>query len=186
MGMIPSIDNMPSAKFVFPKNGDNSLLEHAPFTIQMAIQNIQSGTFVNPKENYLAAPQHLNAQGQIIGHSHLVVESLSALDQTTPTNPRDFAFFQGLNSPAVNGILTATLAGGLPAGSYRLSSMNAAANHQAVLVAVAQHGFLDDAVYFTVKSNSTAAGASDAPVPSAPTQKKRFHPRALNLGGQSN
>jgi len=183
MGMLPSTDNMPSAKFVFPTNGDNSLMEHTPFTVKLAIQNLQTGSFVNPEENYLAAPQQLNAQGQIIGHSHIVIESLSAFDQTTPTNPKTFAFFQGVNAPATDGILSATVTSGLPAGSYRIASMVAAANHQPVIVPVAQRGSPDDAVYFTVNSNGTAAGgASPSPVPSAATRRmagKRFHPRAL-------
>ena len=147
MGVIPSNQNMPSAKFVFPKNGDTSLFEDAPFTIQMAIQNFQSGAFVNADENYFAAPQQVNANGQIIGHSHVVIESLSALDQTQPTNPLKFAFFKGLNEPATGGILTTDVTGGLPAGFYKLSSINTAANHQPVLVPIAQHGSLDDAVY---------------------------------------
>ena len=147
MGVIPSNDNMPSAKFVFPRNGDTSLVAGTPFTIKMAIQNFQSGAFVNAEKNYFAAPQQVNKQGQIIGHSHVVVEALSALDQTTPTNPKKFSFFKGLNAAAVNGILTADVAAGLPAGVYKLSSINTAANHQPCLVPVAQHGSLDDAVY---------------------------------------
>jgi len=195
MGVIPSSDNMPSAKFIFPPNGDTSIVEGAPFTIKMAIQNFQSGAFVNPDENYFAAPQQVNTQGQIIGHSHVVVEALSALDQTTPTNPKKFAFFKGLNSAADNGILTAKVAAGLPAGFYKLSSINTAANHQPVLVPVAQHGSLDDAVYFTVKSNSTAVTAptvaSASPVASVPAkpskstkgkQGKRFYSRTSQLG----
>ena len=86
-------------------------------------------------------PQQVNGQGQITGHSHVVVEALSALDQTTPKN---FAFFQDLNSAAVDGILTATVTKSLPAGFYKLSSINTAANYQPVLVPVAQHGSLDD------------------------------------------
>lgn len=166
MGVIPSSDNMPSAKFTFPKNGDTSLIENTPFTISMAIQNFESGNFVNADENYFAAPQQVNAQGQIIGHSHVVVESLSALDQTTPTNPKVFAFFKGLNAAAVNGILTADVTAGLPAGFYKLSSINTAANHQPVLVPIAQHGSLDDAVYFTVQASGGGA-ASPAPATSA-------------------
>ena len=147
MGVIPASTNMPSAKFTFPKNGDTSLVENTPFTISMAIQNFESGNFVNADENYFAAPQQVNGQGQIIGHSHVVVETLSALDQTTPLNPQKFAFFKGLNAAAVNGILTADVTAGLPAGFYKLSSINTAANHQPVLVPIAQHGSLDDAVY---------------------------------------
>jgi len=153
MGAIPSKNNMPTSKFVFPANGDTSLKANAQFTIKMAIQNFESGNFVNADENYFAAPQQLNAQGQIIGHSHVVVEALSALGQTTPTDPTKFAFFKGLNAAAVGGILTADVTAGLPAGFYKLSSINTAANHQPVLVPIAQHGSLDDAVYFTVKSN---------------------------------
>jgi len=175
MGILPSNANMPSAKFVFPTNGA-TIQEKTEFTIQMAIQNMETGNFVNADENYFAAPQQLNAQGQIVGHSHVVVETLSALDQTTPTNPLKFAFFKGLNAAAVNGVLTADVTDGLPAGFYKLSSINTAANHQPVLVPVAQHGSLDDAVYFTVSasgqgaSNSTAAaGAAGAATGAANT-----------------
>lgn len=162
MGVIPSSDNMPSAKFVFPKNGDTSIKANTAFTIQMAVANFQTGAFVNAQENYFAAPQTVNAQGQIIGHSHVVVESLTALDQTTPTDPKKFAFFKGLNDAAVNGILTADVADGLPAGVYKLSSINTAANHQPVLVPIAQHGSLDDAVYFTITNDGQAAAGSGA------------------------
>lgn len=161
MGIIPSTDNMPSAKFAFPKNGD-TIQENTAFTITMNIANMQTGAFVNADENYFAAPQQTNAQGQIIGHSHVVVEPLSALDQTTPLDPRKFAFFKGLNGAAVNGALTADVTAGLPAGFYKLSSINTAANHQPVLVPIAQHGSLDDAVYFTVTASGQAASNSTA------------------------
>ncbi|KXN87552.1 hypothetical protein AN958_08486 [Leucoagaricus sp. SymC.cos] len=157
MGVLPSTDNMPSSKFVSPKNGD-VVKANTAFTITMAIQGMQTGFFVNANENYFAAPQFLNAQGQIQGHSHVVVEQLNAIDQTTPTDPRKFAFFKGLNAAAQNGQLTASVDKGLPAGVYKLSSINSAANHQPVLVPIAQHGSLDDAVYFTV----TADGQPDA------------------------
>jgi hypothetical protein len=95
MGSIPSSANMPSAKFTNPKNGD-TIAANTAFTISMAINNLQTGNFVNAEENYFAAPQleQLNAQGLIIGHSHVVVETLQALDQTTPNDPTKFAFFK--------------------------------------------------------------------------------------------
>jgi hypothetical protein len=58
-----------------------------------------------------------------------------------------FAFFKGLNGKAENGILTADVTKGLPAGFYRLGSINTAANHQPVIVPIAQHGGLDDYIY---------------------------------------
>jgi hypothetical protein len=146
MGVIPSTDNMPSSKFAVPKNGD-TFQTNTPFTVTMNIQGMQTGFFVNADENYFAAPQQLNAQGQIQGHSHVVIEALSAIDQTTPTDPNTFAFFKGLNAAASNGQLTADVDKGLPAGVYKISSINTAANHQPVLVPIAQHGSLDDVVY---------------------------------------
>jgi len=156
MGDIPSTSNMPSAKFTFPTNG-GTVAANKDFTISMAIRGMQTGLFTNAQASYFAAPQQLNSQGQISGHSHVVVEQLSALDQTTPTDPTKFAFFLGLNTAANNGILTADVTNGLPAGFYKLSSINTAANHQPVLVPIAQHGSLDDAVYFTVSANGASS-----------------------------
>jgi hypothetical protein len=149
MGSIPAKSKMPSAKFVFPTNGGTVTADQT-FTIKMAINNLATGNFVNADTNYFAAPQQLNSDGLILGHSHVVVEKLDSVDQTTPTDPTAFTFFKGLNDAAQNGQLTADVANGLPAGAYKLSSINTAANHQPCLVPVAQHGSLDDAIYFTV------------------------------------
>jgi hypothetical protein len=159
MGLIPATTAMPSSKFVFPKNGQ-TIEPNTEFTIQMAIKNLETGNFVNAQKNYFSAPQQLNAQGVIKGHSHVVVETLQSLDQTTPLDPNVFAFFKGLNSAAANGVLTATVDKGLPAGVYKLSSINTSANHQPVLVPIAQHGSLDDAIYFTVAAGGAAAGGA--------------------------
>ncbi|KAF7791575.1 hypothetical protein EIP86_002591 [Pleurotus ostreatoroseus] len=166
MGIIAATTNMPSSKFVFPANGA-TIPANQNFTIQMAIQNLETGFFVNANENYFSAPQQVNSAGNVQGHSHVVVEAIDSLSSTTPTDPTKFAFFKGLNAAAVNGIVTADVAGGLPAGTYRLASINTAANHQPVLVAIAQHGSLDDMVYFTVTDggaadNNAAAGATAA------------------------
>jgi len=161
MGVIASTANMPSAKFVFPANGQ-TIAANQNFTIQMAISHLNTGNFVNPDTNFFAAPQTVDSSGDITGHSHVVIETLTALDQTTVTDPTKFAFFKGLNDPAQNGVLSVAVAGGLPAGAYRLASINSAANHQPVLVAIAQHGSLDDMVYFTVSDSGAAASGSGA------------------------
>jgi hypothetical protein len=155
MGEIPSTDHMPSSKFVFPKNMA-TIKANKSFTVKMAIRELQTGNFVNANENYFSAPQQLEGNGQIKGHSHVVIEKLSALDQTDPTDPNVFAFFKGLNEQEQDGILTAAVDNGLPEGVYKISSINTAANHQPVVVPIAQHGSLDDVVYFTV----TASGKS--------------------------
>ncbi|THV05564.1 hypothetical protein K435DRAFT_647008 [Dendrothele bispora CBS 962.96] len=146
MGVLPSVDNMPSSKFIFPKNGV-VLQTGEIFTITMAVKQIELGNFVNAKENYFAAPQHLNADGQIIGHTHVTIDPVQSLNDSAPTDPKNFAYFKGVNTAAVNGVASVTVDKGLPAGVYRLASINAAANHQPVLVPIAQHGSLDDMVY---------------------------------------
>ena len=98
------------------------------------------------------APCRTNQDGSIIGHTHVVIESLPSLDTTTPLNPQQFAFFKGINGAAVNGVVTADVTAGLPAGFYRMATINSAANHQPVLVAVAQHGSLDDMVYVSART----------------------------------
>ncbi|POY72139.1 hypothetical protein BMF94_4872 [Rhodotorula taiwanensis] len=179
MGIIAAQTVMPSSKFVNPKNLD-TIAPDTTFTIQMAISNLQTGNFVNAQANYYSAPQQTNAQGQIIGHSHVVIEQIDSLTTTTVSDPTKFAFFKGLNDPAANGILSATVTGGLPAGVYKHlgtdrtspgDSINAASNHQPALVGVAQHGSLDDAVYFTVSANgnANAAGTAASAVASAST-----------------
>ncbi|KAI0633419.1 hypothetical protein C8Q77DRAFT_787039 [Trametes polyzona] len=149
MGVIAAKTNMPAAKFVKPANLD-TVRANTNFTVQLAIAHLETGHFVNANTNYFAAPQVVNAQGDIQGHSHIVIEHISSLKQTTPTDPTTFAFFKGLNAPAQNGQLTVEVPG-LPAGTYRMATINTAANHQPALVAIAQHGALDDMIYFTVQ-----------------------------------
>jgi hypothetical protein len=147
MGLIAAQTKMPACKFVHPKNMD-TLPSDTSFVVQMAVKNLETGNFVNAQTNYYSAPQQLDATGAVIGHSHFVIEALDSLAQTTPLDNTKFAFFQGVNTKAdAKGILSVNVTAGLPAGYYRLASINSAANHQPVLVAVAQHGSLDDMVY---------------------------------------
>ncbi|KAF9527727.1 hypothetical protein CPB83DRAFT_855530 [Crepidotus variabilis] len=152
IGAIPSVDNIPSSKFESPLNFD-TIKAGQSFTVVMNIKNMETGFFVNAQANYFGAPQQLNGQGQVKGHSHIVIEKLDSLKQTTPTNPKVFAFFKGLNSAAQGGKLTASVDKGLEAGFYKLSSINTASNHQPIIAPVAQHGCIDDAVYFTVTAD---------------------------------
>ncbi|KAI1784686.1 hypothetical protein LXA43DRAFT_901204 [Ganoderma leucocontextum] len=145
MGVIAAKTNMPSAKFQVPANGDK-IAANKEFTIKLAINNLETGHFTNPTTTFHMAPQTVDAQGNIKGHSHVVIQKLTALDQKTPVSPTDFVFFKGLNTKAVGGILTTTVPGGLPQGVYRIATINSAANHQPALVAVAQRGSLDDMV----------------------------------------
>ncbi|KAJ7857601.1 hypothetical protein B0H13DRAFT_2237689 [Mycena leptocephala] len=167
IGSIPSTANMPSAKFTFPQNMA-TIAANVPFNISMELKNMQAGSFTNAQKTYFAAPQFLNSGGQIVGHAHFVVEALSAIDQTAPTDPQKFVFFKGINDAGVNGILSTPVATGFPAGAYRLCSINSASNHQPVIVPIAQHGSLDDCVYGGNKGAAPVAVASSAAAPAAP------------------
>ena len=144
MGILASTANMPSAKFLQPANF-GTVPALANFTVQLAVAHLETGHFANAAENFFAAPQVVNAQGDVQGHSHVVIEQLTDLEQATPTDPTKFAFFKGLNDVAQGGVLSVVVPG-LPAGVYRMASINSAANHQPALVAVAQHGALDDMI----------------------------------------
>ena len=162
MGDIPSVDNMvrfysgllktnltyhrqPSAKFDSPKNFD-TIAANTQFTISLKVNNFVTGTFTNAANTYYAAPQQL-VNGQIQGHSHVTVQLMTSLNAPEPLNPKVFAFFKGLNAAAVNGDLTADVTKGLPAGVYRISSINSAGNHQEALGPVAQRGSFNDVIY---------------------------------------
>ncbi|KAJ7071365.1 hypothetical protein C8F01DRAFT_1110232 [Mycena amicta] len=150
IGLIPSVDKMPSGKFLFPTNGA-TITANQEFTAQLNIQNFQTGVFTNAQKTYFAAPQRLNDQGEIIGHTHIVIEALTDLKQATPLDPLKFIFFKGVNGAAVNGVASADVTVGVPAGAYRMCSINTSANHAPVIGPIAQHGSFDDCSYFTAK-----------------------------------
>jgi len=153
MGVIAPSTNMPSSKFITPKNLD-AIRANTTFEIKMAIRHLEAGHFTNPDSTYYAAPQRLNSQNDIIGHSHFVIERLDSITSTVPPDPSNFAFFTGVNTAADrDGNVSVNVTNGLPAGVYKLSSINTSANHAPVLVAVAQHGHLDDQVYFFVTAD---------------------------------
>ena len=147
MGVIASSSNMPSSKFVNPPNL-GTVKANKQFTIKMALTHLEAGSFVNAQENYYSAPQFVNDQGDIVGHSHFVIQTIDDLGSTKVLDPSQFAFFKGVNTPAdADGTVSVDVTDGLPSGTYRLSSINTASNHQPCLVAIAQHGSLDDQVY---------------------------------------
>lgn len=150
MGNIPAKTNMVSSVLINPKNGDN-IEANQDFQIQVQIANFAPGKFTNADRTYYTAPQDLDGSGNIIGHTHVTVQDLGdTLNPTTPLDASQFAFFKGINDAGNGqGLLAADVAGGLPAGNYRLCTMTAASNHQPVIMPVAQRGAQDDCVRFT-------------------------------------
>ncbi|THU97789.1 hypothetical protein K435DRAFT_619218, partial [Dendrothele bispora CBS 962.96] len=148
IGVLPSFSKMPSTKFVFPPNG-GSLSAGDPFTIALAVRNPgQALQFTNIQESFLAAPQQLDGQGFVQGYYAVVIDQLVDLFQTTPTDPKNFVFWRAIFNQAVNnGMVTVDVTTGLPSGTYRITSMVYAMNHQPVFSPIEQHGFFGDAAY---------------------------------------
>ncbi|KAF8499020.1 hypothetical protein F5888DRAFT_1802437 [Russula emetica] len=150
MGVLAPSTNMPSSKFLKPKNLD-PIKAHTTFEIKMAVSNLDVGHFTNPDTTYYGAPQQLNSGNDIMGHTHFVIEKLSSVSSTDMPDPSNFVYFTAVSTAADDeGNVSVNMTNGLPAGTYKLSSINTSANHAPVLVAVAQHGALDDQVYVRV------------------------------------
>ena len=150
MGDIPGTGNMVASIITNPAPGDD-LAENQDFDVQFTVANLKAGFFTNPDVTYYTSPQQLD-NGNIVGHVHVTIQTLG--DSLTPQDAPDastFAFFKGVDDDGDGaGHLQATVAGGLPAGSYRVCLMTAAMNHQPVLMPVAQRGAQDDCTKFTV------------------------------------
>lgn len=168
MGDIPATANMVSTVIVSPKTLDN-IAALTTFNVSVNIANMALGSFTNATSTYYTAPQQLDGQGRIIGHTHITVQDVGAdINPVTPLDGEKFVFFKGINDAGNGkGLLTTAVTGGLPAGNYRVCSMAGASNHQPVLMAVAQRGAQDDCRYFTVTAaggkggNANAGGATN-------------------------
>lgn len=164
MGDIPATTNMVSTIITNPAPGDN-LAANQDFNVQLQVANLNAGKFTNPDVTYYTAPQQLDPDNKnIIGHVHVTIQTLG--DNLAPQAAPDastFVFFKGIDDAGDgNGGLQAAVAGGLPAGNYRVCTMSAAMNHQPVTMPVAQRGAQDDCTKFTVGGDGGAAGGGNA------------------------
>lgn len=159
MGDIPAKAKMVSATIIFPETGGASVAADTTFNITVQTANLEAGSFTNADKTYYAGPQFLGNSGGIVGHAHVTVQDMgSSLNPKKALDATAFAFFKGINDAGNGqGLLTATVTDGLPAGNYRVCTMNSASNHQPVLMPVAQRGTPDDCTKFVV----AAAGGNN-------------------------
>ena len=138
MGDIPASTNMVSTIILDPQPGQDVAAD-TTFNVTLQMSNLAAGAFTNPDSTYYAAPQQLKG-GIVVGHTHVTIQTLgNSLTPSTAPDPSTFAFFKGINDAGNGqGLLSATVAGGLPAGNYRLCTLSSSANHQPVLMPVAQ------------------------------------------------
>ncbi|GKT88384.1 LOW QUALITY PROTEIN: ribosomal protein S17 [Colletotrichum tofieldiae] len=165
MGKIPAQKNMISAIITNPQPG-TKLQASTTFNVSVQTTHLKAGVFVNPTTNYYTAPQDLDGAGDIIGHCHVTIQDIGSMDSTTPPDPSKFAFFKGIDDAGNGkGLLQATVSGGLPAGTYRVCTMIAAANHQPVAMPVAQRGAQDDCTKFERRCRGAKKGTGGATAP---------------------
>jgi hypothetical protein len=158
MGDIPAKNKMTSSIIIFPEQNGTPIQSDTTFDIQVQVANLIAGSFTNADATYYSAPQQLQG-GVVVGHTHVTVQDLgNSLNPKQPLDATQFAFFKGINDAGNGqGLLKATVTGGLPAGNYRVCTLASASNHQLVLMPVAQRGSADDCTKFTVVGNGQVA-----------------------------
>ncbi|KAM3075279.1 hypothetical protein ACMFMG_007278 [Clarireedia jacksonii] len=158
MGQLPAKNKMMSSIITFPLAGSKTIQSDTTFNITVQMSNIVAGSFTNADSTYFSAPQALQ-NGVVVGHTHVTVQDMGkSLNPTGALDPTQFAFFKGINDAGNGqGLLTATVTGGLPAGNYRVCTMASASNHQPAIMPVAQRGTADDCTKFTVIGSGTTA-----------------------------
>jgi hypothetical protein len=161
MGDIPAKTNMISSVILNPPTGGQAIPSDTTFNITVQVANLVAGSFTNADATYYAAPQALSG-GNVVGHTHVTVQDMgSNLNPTKPLDATQFAFFKGINDAGNgNGLLSAEVTGGLPAGNYRVCTLTAASNHQPVIMPVAQRGSQDDCTKFVVSGSGTTINAA--------------------------
>lgn len=163
MGDIPAKTAMVSSVITFPQTGQ-TINSDTDFNITVQMSGIVPGSFTNADATYYAAPQQLQG-GFVVGHTHVTVQDLGGdMNPTQALDPTLFSFFKGINDAGNGqGLLSAPVVGGLPAGNYRVCTLASASNHQPVLMPVAQRGTADDCTKFQVTGDGTTinVGAND-------------------------
>ncbi|KAF3765052.1 hypothetical protein M406DRAFT_42153, partial [Cryphonectria parasitica EP155] len=163
MGDMPATTKMVSSIITSPVPG-NEPAANEDFNVTVQMTNMELGTFTNPASTYYSAPQQLSSSGTVIGHTHVTIQDIG--NSQTPSQPPDasqFVFFKGINDAGNgNGLVSAVVTGGLPAGNYRVCTMAGSSNHQPVLMPVAQRGAQDDCVRIQIGGgNSQSSGNSN-------------------------
>jgi len=160
MGQIPAKTNMVSSTILNPATG-GTIASGETFNITVQMSGIVAGSFTNADSTYFAAPQAVQG-GNVVGHTHVTVQDMGgSFNPQNALDPTVFAFFKGINDAGNGqGLLSATVTDGLPAGFYRVCTMASSSNHQPVIMPVAQRGTADDCTKFQVTGNNNTPNAA--------------------------
>lgn len=178
-GKIPSSDKMTSTLIISPENGA-VLIPFTKFSVDILIDNIETGHFSDPDTEYNIDPQDLNSDGLILGHTHVTIQNL---DGNKPPNAAEFEFFKGVNDKADSeGRLTVDVVSedgkaGLHPGNYRICTMAGSFSHQPLVMPVAKRGSQDDCIRITVNDDDDEkvekVGKGKGNPPNQPKQSER-------------
>jgi transcription initiation factor TFIID subunit 15 len=65
---------MVSTIIISPQHDQNIAKAHSTFNVVISVDNLQTGQFTNPNLTYYSAPQQLNSDGNILGHTHITIQ----------------------------------------------------------------------------------------------------------------
>lgn len=65
---------MVSTIIISPQHNQNIASAHKNFNVVLAVDNLAAGQFTNPDTTYYSAPQQLNNEGNILGHTHITIQ----------------------------------------------------------------------------------------------------------------
>jgi hypothetical protein len=65
---------MVSTIILSPQHNENIPHTNTDFNVVIAVDNLDTGHFTNPNTTYYSAPQQLNNDGVIIGHTHITIQ----------------------------------------------------------------------------------------------------------------
>ena len=68
---------MVSTIIISPQHNENIAKANSNFDVVIAVDNLVTGQFTNPNTTYYSAPQQLNDDGVILGHSHITIQVCS-------------------------------------------------------------------------------------------------------------
>jgi transcription initiation factor TFIID subunit 15 len=67
---------MVSTLIMSPQHNENIAGANTDFDVILAITHLTTGQFTNPATTYYSAPQQLDDQGFILGHTHIAIQVL--------------------------------------------------------------------------------------------------------------
>jgi hypothetical protein len=153
LGLIPSAARILTTLISEPAYGA-TLDASVNNTIKVRTTNLKSGFFDDPNAQYYLVPSTLSPIRKTSeGHQHVVVQPMGNGQQ--PLDPRNFAFFKGINDKEVDPTrreLFATIPGGTIKnnGPHRICTISGTFGHQSALAPVQRRGPSDDCIIVNV------------------------------------